>query len=299
MPRPVLEGVFVPHVTPFTRQGELDIKALRVCVRFWIESGVSGLFPCGSNGEAPYLSRKERRKVIEAVTDEVNGRIPVVAGTGSMSTKETIELTKDAKDLGVDAALIVTPFYFRLTNREILEHYRAISESVDIPIVAYNAPKFTGLSLKPTIIQQLARENEQVVGVKDSSGSIEAITEILKLVGGRISVLSGAADVALPTFLVGGRGAVIAVANVFPVLCRELYEAFRDGKQEEARSLQRRITLANDVLVKKYNQLSAIKEALRLQGLPGGYPRRPTLALGREDRRAVQELLKTVSAFIT
>jgi 4-hydroxy-tetrahydrodipicolinate synthase len=299
MPRPVLEGVFVPHVTPFTRQGELDIKALRTCVRFWIESGVSGLVPCGSNGEAPYLSREERRKVVETVVDEVNGRIPVVAGTGSMSTKETIELTKDAKDLGVDAALIVTPFYFRLTNREILEHYRVISESVDIPIVVYNVPKFTGLSLERTIVQQLARENEQVVGVKDSSGSIEAIAEILELVGDRISVLAGAADIALPTFLLGGRGAVIAVANVFPALCKELYQAFKHGKQEEAGSLQRHITLANDVLVKKYNQLSAIKEALRLQGLPGGYPRRPALALGGKGRRAVQELLKTVGAFKT
>jgi 4-hydroxy-tetrahydrodipicolinate synthase len=264
-------------------------------VRFWIENGVSGLVPCGSNGEAPYLSREERVKVIETVVDEVNGRIPIVAGTGTMSTEKTILLTKDAEDLGVDAALIVTPFYYRLTNREILEHYKTVLASVDIPVVVYNVPKFTGLSLEPAIIHQLASEDEQVIGVKDSSGSISTITEIIRLVHSKISVLAGAADVALPTLLLGGRGAVIAVANVFPALCKRLYEAFRSGQHEEAKRLQKRITLADDVLVKKYNQLSTIKEALRLQGLPGGYPRKPALALESKEKMAVQQLLKAMT----
>ena len=114
-------GIIVPHVTPFTRKGDLDLNALRTCVRFWIDGGVSGLLTCGSNGEAPYLSREERREVIKTVLDEVNGKIPVVAGTGSVSTRETILLTRDAKDLGVDAALVVTPFYFKLSRREFCE----------------------------------------------------------------------------------------------------------------------------------------------------------------------------------
>jgi 4-hydroxy-tetrahydrodipicolinate synthase len=295
MSRLILQGIFVPNVTPFTREGKLDVKALRACVRFWVENGVSGLVPCGSNGEAPYLSRHERRKVIETVVDEVNGRIPVVAGTGSMSTEETIVFTEDAEDLGVDAALVVTPFYYKLTNREILEHYRTILESVDVPLVVYNVPKFTGVSLEPAIIHQLACESERVVGVKDSSGNIATMTEITRLVDDRISVLAGAADLALPTFLLGGKGAVIAVANVFPALCMRLYEAFRKGKREEASRLQERITLANDVLVRKHNQLAAIKEALRLQGIPAGYPRKPAMALESKGKMVVQELLKTLS----
>jgi 4-hydroxy-tetrahydrodipicolinate synthase len=295
MPKLVLDGIFVPHVTPFTRGGELDIKALRACVTFWLESGVSGLVPCGSNGEAPYLSRQERRKVIQTVVDEANGKIPVVAGTGSMSTRETIMLTKDAKDLGADAALIVTPFYFKLTNHEICEHYRTVLENVDIPIVVYSVPKFTGFSLEPTIVHQLASENDGIVGVKDSSGSIGAITETIRLAGNRISVLAGAADVTLPALLLGGKGAVIAVANVFPALCSRLYKAYRNGKYEEASKLQKRITLANEVLVKKHNQLSAIKEALRLQGLPGGYPRKPALPLKSEGKEDLQNLLKTMN----
>jgi 4-hydroxy-tetrahydrodipicolinate synthase len=295
MPRLVLNGIFVPHVTPFTREGELDLKALRACVRFWLESVVSGLVPCGSNGEAPYLSRQERIKVIETVVDEVNGKIPVVAGTGSMSTKETITFTKDAKDLGADAALIVTPFYFKPTNREMQEHYRTISEAVDLPIVVYNVPKFTGFSLETAFIHQLVSENEKIIGLKDSSGNIGAITEIIRLVGDKISVLAGTADVALPTFLLGGKGSVIAVANVFPKLCSQLYETFKNGKYEEAKILQKRISFANEVLVKRYNQLSAIKEALRLQGLPGGYPRKPALPLDSEEKKAVQNLLKIIT----
>ena len=290
----VLDGIFVPNITPFTREGGLDVKALRTCVRFWLESGVSGLVPCGSNGEAPYLSRQERSKVIEAVVDEVGGKVPVIAGTGTMSTKETIEFTNDARDLGVDAALIVTPFYFKMTNREIYEHYRTVLEAVDIPIVVYNVPKFTGFSLDPTLISQLASANERVVGVKDSSGSIDTITEILGLVGGRISVMAGSADVVLPTLSLGGRGAIVAVANVFPSLCTRLYEAFRNGKFEEANRLQECITMVNEVLVKKYNQLSAIKEALRLRGLPGGYPRMPALPLRGQEKIAVQSLLKAM-----
>jgi 4-hydroxy-tetrahydrodipicolinate synthase len=293
--RLVLEGILVPSVTPFTREGEIDVEALRTCVRFWIENGVSGLVPCGSNGEAPYLSREERRKVIGTVVDQVNGRVRVVAGTGTMSTKETVMLTRDAKELGVDAALIVTPFYFRLTNREIVEHYRTVLESVDIPIVVYNVPKFTGFSLEPAVIHGLVRENKRVVGVKDSSGNIDTVAEIIKLVGGRISVLAGSADIALSTLSLGGSGAVLAVANVFPALCRRLYEAFRSGRLEEAGRLQGRLALANDVLVKKYNQLSAIKEALRTIGLPSGYPRRPALELENGEQKAVQELVKIMS----
>jgi 4-hydroxy-tetrahydrodipicolinate synthase len=294
MPKLVLDGIFVPHVTPFTRKGQLDINALRECVRFWLQSGISGLVPCGSNGEAPYLSRQERKKVIETVLDEANGKVPVVAGTGSMSTQETIAFTKDAADSGVDAALIVTPFYFRLTNREIYEHYRTVCQAADLPIVVYNMPKFTGFSLEPASIQELSSENQSIIGVKESSGSLGTISEIIKLLGNRLSVLAGTADVALPTLLAGGTGAVLAVANVFPTLCSQLYSAFKNGQYEEASRMQNRITFANEVLVKRFNQLSAIKEAMRLNGMLGGYPRRPALPLNAEEKKTVEALLKEI-----
>lgn len=294
MSRLKLNGIFVPGVTPFTRGGELDIKALRACVRFWVEGGVSGLVPCGSNGEAPYLSRQERKKVIETVVDEANGKVPVMAGTGSMSTRETVALTKDARDLGVDAALVVTPFYFKLSTREICEHYRTLLKSVDIPIVVYNVPKFTGFSIEPKVISQLVSEHENVAGVKDSSENLDMMTEIIRSVGDRISTLAGAADLTLPTLMLGGTGAVIAVANVFPKLCSSLYEAHKGGNSKQASELQRRVSSVNEVLVKRHNQLSAIKEALKLRDLPGGYPRRPALPLKLEERKDIKNLLKII-----
>ena len=294
MSRLVLEGMFVPNVTPFTRRGELDIKALRECVRFWLEGGVSGLVPCGSNGEAPYLSRQERMRVIGTVVDEVNGKTPVIAGTGSLSTQETVAFTKDAADLGVDAALIVTPFYYKLNNREICEHYKTVSEAVDLPIVVYNVPKFTGVSLEPAFIRKLASENERIVGIKASSGSISIIMEIIRSTREKLSVLAGSADAALPALLSEGKGAVIAIANVFPTLCSRLFKAFKNGQYGEASKLQNRISYANEVLVNRFNQLSAIKEAMSLKGLPGGYPRKPALPLDEEGRKTVKDMLKQI-----
>jgi 4-hydroxy-tetrahydrodipicolinate synthase len=292
MPKLVLDGIFVPNVTPFTRVGQLDVKALRTCVRFWVDGGVSGLVPCGSNGEAPNLSRQERIKVIQTVVDETNGKILVVAGTGTTSTQETIVFTKDAADLGVNAALIVTPYYFKLSNTEIQEHYRSVSEAVDIPIVIYSVPKFTGVALEPALIRKLALENERIIGVKDSSGNLGAITETIRLTNKRFSVLAGTADIVLPTLLAGGKGAVVAVANVFPNLCSQLCKAFKNGQYDDAAKLQNRISFANEVLVKRFNQLSAIKEAMKSKGLPGGYPRKPALPLARPERKILTELLK-------
>ncbi|HVP93530.1 MAG TPA: 4-hydroxy-tetrahydrodipicolinate synthase [Acidobacteriota bacterium] len=291
MPRMKLKGMFVPHITPFSHNGELDLTALRTCVRFWLKGGVSGLVPCGSNGEAPYLSREERIKVIQTVTDEVNGKIPVIAGTGSMSTKETILFTKDAKDLGADAVLIVTPFYYKPSNKETHEHYKAVLDAVDIPIVLYSVPKFTGFPLEPVTIAQLASEYENIIGIKDSGGNLGTITETIRTAGDKISVLAGTADLALSTLMLGGSGAVVAVANAFPRMCTDLYESFLKSDYKKAGDLQRSISYMNEVLVKRHNQLSAIKEALNKIGLPAGYPRRPALPLDNKEKKEIENLI--------
>jgi 4-hydroxy-tetrahydrodipicolinate synthase len=294
MSRVKLEGIFVPHITPFTREGDLNEEALRRCVRFWVEGEVSGLVSCGSNGEAPYLSRDERQRIVKIVLDEVNGQIPVIAGTGSISTRETIQFTRDAKDLGVDAALIVTPFYFTPSNRELYEHYRAVLESVDLPIILYSVPKFTGFHLNLSVIVQLASEYENVAGVKDSGDNIGRITSTIRMVGDKISVLAGTADVTLPTLMQGGKGAVIAIANVFPKTCNDLYKAYRQGDYEEASRLQRYLSYYNEILIKRHNQLASLKEALTLKGIPVGYPRKPTLPLTKEEERGLKKMLKPV-----
>jgi 4-hydroxy-tetrahydrodipicolinate synthase len=226
--------------------------------------------------------------------DEVNGQIPVIAGMGSISTRETIQLTRDAKDLGVDAALIVTPFYFTPSNRELYEHYRAVLESVDLPIILYSVPKFTGFHLNLSVIVQLVSEYENVAGVKDSEDNIGRIMSTIRMVGDKISVLAGTADVTLPTLMQGGKGAVIAIANVFPKTCNDLYKAYRQGGYEEASRLQRCLSYYNEILIKRHNQLASLKEALTLKGIPAGYPRKPTLPLTKEERRGLKKMLKPV-----
>jgi len=289
-----LEGVFVPHITPFDRKGEIDEKALRELVQFWIHEGVSGLVSCGSNGEAPYLLREERRRVIEVVVDEANGRMPIIAGTGAIGTKETIQLTKDAKDVGADAALVVTPFYFKHSSEELYAHYSAILEAIDLPIIIYNVPKFTGFSLEPNLVNTLASEYDNLIGIKDSSGSLSHITELIRLLNEKVSVLAGTADITLSTLMLGGKGAIIAVANVAPKMCSNLYKAFKEGNLERAKELQKRISHINEVLVIKHNQLAAIKEALNVRGLPAGYPRKPTLPLEEKEKEKIREFINII-----
>jgi 4-hydroxy-tetrahydrodipicolinate synthase len=294
MSKPRLEGVFVPNITPFQPDGEINEDALRQCVRFWVEGGLSGLVPCGSNGEAPYLLREERKRVIEIVVEEVDGKVPVIAGTGAISTRETIQLTEDANNIGVDAALVVTPFYYKHSSKEIRDHYSALLEAVDLPIVVYNVPKFTGFSLDPSVVYKLVSEYDNVIGIKDSSGNLSQIAELIRLVGHKVSVLAGTADVALSTLTLGGKGAVIAVANVAPNLCSALYEAFREGNFEDSSKLQKRISYVNEVLIRRHNQLSAIKAALNVKGLPGGYPRKPTVPLEEDEKKEIREILKVI-----
>ena len=294
MSKPILEGVFVPHITPFRRNGEINENALRQCVQFWVEGGLSGLVPCGSNGEAPYLLREERKRVIEVVVEEANGKVPIIAGTGAISTRETIQLTEDARSVGVDAALVVTPFYYKHSSKEIHDHYSALLEAVDLPIVIYNVPKFTGFSLDPSVVYKLVSEYENVIGIKDSSGNLSQIAELIRLVGDKVSVLAGTADVALSTLMLGGKGALIAVANVAPKQCSALYENFKEGKFEYSSKLQGHISHINEVLLRRHNQLSAIKAALTMKGLPGGYPRKPTAPLEEDEEKEIKEILKVI-----
>lgn len=289
-----LDGIFVPHITPFNGDGSIDEEALRRCVNFWVGGGLSGLVPCGSNGEAPYLSREERKRIIRIVLEEVKEDICVIAGTGTTSTNETIQLTRDAKDLGVDAALVVTPFYYKPSNRELYEHYRSILEAVDLPIVLYSVPKFTGFHLDTSVIASLVSEYSGIVGIKDSGGDVGRITETFRLVGDKISVLAGTTDLTLPTLMIGGKGAVIAIANVLPKMCSQLYQAYRNDVKVEAVKLQQLLSYYNEILVKRHNQLAAIKEALVLRGLPAGYPRRPTLPLEPEAKNEIKKLVETM-----
>lgn len=287
----LLEGVLPPHVTPFTRDGELDEEALRELVRFWLEEGVHGLVSCASNGEGPYLTRSERARVLEVVLEEVRGGRPVVAGVAAPSTREAIEQAKDAADVGADAVMLTPPFYYTPSPRELLAHYRAFLDKVDVPVVLYNVPKFVGYNVDLGVVATVVEEYSQVVGIKDSSGMVWRVSELVRLVGSRVSVMAGTGDLILPTLVMGGRGAIVGVAIVAPAMCVQLYEAFRSGDLSKAKELQLKLTYLNEVLIKRFNQLSAVKEALRLLGKPGGYPRLPSLPLDELEREEVRKAL--------
>ncbi|MDH5199811.1 MAG: 4-hydroxy-tetrahydrodipicolinate synthase [Candidatus Bathyarchaeota archaeon] len=292
-----LKGIYVPNVTPFDRHGRIDEPALADLIEFWLGEGVSGLVVNASTGEGPLLSREEKRRLIGLVMEKVDGRATVIAGTGAIGTRETIELTQDARDLGAEAALVTTPFFFAPSNEELFQHYASLIASVGLPVILYNVPKFTGYSIAPRVVEHIARECSGLVGIKDSSSNPGTMAEIIRLMGDRISVLSGAADMTMPTLAMGGKGAILAVANVVPGTCVDLYKAALRGDLREAGVLQLRVSYVNKVLVREHSQIAAVKAALGFMGHPAGVPRRPLLPLPKKEELEVYEALKETELF--
>jgi 4-hydroxy-tetrahydrodipicolinate synthase len=172
-----------------------------------------------STGEAPLLSAEERKDLISLVKDRVGSRGRVIAGTGAVGTRETIQLTRDAKDVGAEAALVASPWFFRPSDEEVFQHFASLISSVDLPVILYNVPKFTGYSVTPAVVDRVADECSNLVGIKDSGGSPGNMAENIRLFGEKICVLSGAADMTMPTLVMGGKGAILAVANAIPEAC--------------------------------------------------------------------------------
>ena len=287
-----LDGIFVPNVTPFNRHGEIDGGALNGLIDFWLGAGVSGLVVNASTGEAPLLSPEERKDLINIVKEKVGSRGKVIAGTGAIGTRETIQLTRDARDAGAEAALVASPWFFRPSDEEIFQHFASLISSVDLPVILYNVPKFTGYSVPPGVVDRIADECTNLVGIKDSGGSPGNMAENIRLFGGKISVLSGAADMTMPTLVMGGKGAILAVANAVPEACVKLYNAVVRGDLEEAGRLQLKVSYVNKVLVREHSQIAAVKAALGSMGHPAGVPRRPLRLLPVDEESHVIEAFK-------
>lgn len=292
-----LEGVYVPNVTPFDAKGEIQYEALGELVEYWIGAGVSGIVANASTGESPYLNKGEISEVLGFVIDQVDGRVQVIAGTGAMATRETVELTRDAKNAGAEMALITTPYFFRPSEEELYRHYAAVLSAVDLPVILYNVPKFTGYSIAPKTIARIAEDCSGLAGVKDSSGSPGNMAEVIRLCGDRIACLSGAADMFLPTLSLGGRGAVLAIANVVPGTCVELHQAFGRGDVVTAGKRQRTASHVNNVLVASFPQIAAIKAALNRMGYKAGMPRHPLLPLSEAQEKAATEALENTKLY--
>ena len=235
------EGILPALVTPFTDDGKtVDEERLRALVRHCIELGVHGVVPCGTTGEFVNLTLEEKKRVIKVVIDEVNGRVPVIAGTGASGTYEALEMTKYAKDAGADAALIVTPFYLKPADRGIYEHYNTIASQVDLPIILYNIPQCTGLPLPWQMVEDLA-QIPNIVAVKDSSGQLSFILAVLEKVRDKINVLCGHDEVVVAGLAAGCSGAILASANIIADVWVQIYNHVKSGDLQKARELQYKV----------------------------------------------------------
>jgi 4-hydroxy-tetrahydrodipicolinate synthase len=249
----MFEGIHTALITPF-RSGQVDEEALRAHVERQIEAGVDGVVPCGSTGESATLSHLEHRRVVEIVVDAVKGRVPVIAGTGSNSTREAIELTLHAKQAGADGSLLLSPYYNKPTQEGIYAHYAAIAEATRFPLVIYNIPGRTSSNIAPEIIARLARL-EHVVGIKEACGNVHQIAHVIAKCPQEFSVLSGDDSLTLPLLALGAKGVISTTSNVAPRQIGELVRRFQRGDVAGAQALHYSLLPLFDVLFCETNPI--------------------------------------------
>lgn len=259
----MFRGAIVAIVTPF-KNGKIDEESLRNLIEFQIENGTDGIVPCGTTGESSTLSHEEHDRVIEITVDAVRKRVPVIAGTGSNSTEEALRLTKHAYEAGADGVLMVCPYYNRPTQEGLYQHYKFIAESVPIPIVPYNIPGRTGVNLLPETVARLAKISN-IVGIKEASGSLKQMHDIIALCGEDFSVLSGDDFFTFPLLAIGGKGVISVISNVAPADMAAMIDAFEAGDIEKARALHYKMVPLIDMLFIETNPVP-VKAALSMMG---------------------------------
>jgi 4-hydroxy-tetrahydrodipicolinate synthase len=259
----MFSGAIVAIVTPF-KEGKVDERSLRELIEFQIKNGTDGIVPCGTTGESSTLSHEEHDRVIEITVDAVKKRVPVIAGTGSNSTDEALRLTKHAYEAGADGALSVCPYYNRPTQEGLYQHFKIIAESVPIPIVPYNIPGRTGVNLMPETVARLAKISN-IVGIKEASGSLKQMQDVISLCGEKFDVLSGDDFFTFPLLSIGGRGVISVVSNIVPADMAAMIDAFEAGDIKKAKKLHHKLVPLVDSLFIETNPVP-VKAALSMMG---------------------------------
>lgn len=285
----MFEGVFTALVTPF-RDGALDERALHDAIEAQIAAGVDGVVPCGSTGEAATLSHAEHRRVVEVAVAAARGRVQVLAGTGSNSTREAIELTLHAKEAGADGALLISPYYNKPTQDGIVAHYAEVARQTAFPLVVYNVPGRTASNLLPATLARLA-EMDQIVAVKESSGDLNQIAHVLAAVPAGFSVLSGDDWATLPMLALGSQGVISTASNVAPGEVVDLVRAFRAGDLARARALHYRLLPLFDALFCETNPIP-VKAAVALRAGVREELRLPLTPISDANRARLETVLK-------
>jgi len=257
----MFKGSLIPIVTPF-KDGKIDEEGFRNLIEFTIESGTDGIIPCGTTGESATLTHKEHETLINLSLETVNRRVPVIAGTGSNSTDEALKLTAYAQKAGADGALLITPYYNKPTQEGLYYHYKAIAEHTDLPLILYNVPSRTGLNMLPETVAKLA-EISTIVGIKEATGSLRQICEIINLCGEQFGVFSGDDFTNYPILAVGGKGIISVTANIVPASLASLWDTFEAGEYNNARDIHYQLLELNNAMFLETNPIP-VKTALGL-----------------------------------
>ena len=285
----MFEGMYTALVTPF-RNDAVDRDALEALVEAQIEAGVDGLVPCGSTGESATMTHEEHGQVVEWVVAAAKGRVPVVAGTGSNSTREAIALTRHAKEAGADGALLISPYYNKPSQEGIYAHYEAVATQADFPLLVYNIPGRTASNILPETMARMARV-EKIVGVKEACGDVDQIAQVIARCPEDFTVVSGDDPLTLPIMAVGGQGVISVTANVAPTQMVELVRACAAGERDQALAVHQRLLPLFDLLFCETNPIP-VKAALALMGRMGSEIRLPLTPITEGNRERLQVGLK-------
>ncbi len=286
-----LKGIFPPIVTSFETDGEIAHDKMILNIEKWNQTPLKGMVVFGSNGEYPYLTSEEKIQILETVVKHARNDMIIIAGTGCESTRETIEMTNKAAKVGAHAALVLTPNYYSgaMSSKALANHFKIIADQADLPILIYNVPKFTGINTSVSLIEELSR-HENIIGIKDSTGNVSQLAEILEKTPDQFQTLVGTAGALMGALSLGCVGGILAMANIAPQECVEMQQLLKEGKTDEAAKLQRRIAPVNTAITATYG-VSGLKAAMDILGYYGGPPRLPMLPASEEVKKQIQTLL--------
>ncbi|RKL68105.1 4-hydroxy-tetrahydrodipicolinate synthase [Salipaludibacillus neizhouensis] len=286
------EGIIPALVTPFDEYGDINENAFRKLIRRTIDQGCHGVFCLGSNGEFVSLDDNEKVKLAQIAIDESAGEVPVYAGTGTNSTKRTIELNKRMSEIGITAVSVITPYYVGLSQQELISYYDEIANATELPIILYNIPKITGNSLDPASVKKIS-QHKNVVAIKDSSGNFDYTLQLIEGKDSDYSVLIGTDSLILPSLMAGADGAIAATANFVPKTVSSIYNDWQKGDYESAQKNQNWLKKVRGAF-KLGTMPSVLKEAVTASGIEVGLPRKPVQPLSNE---ASKELHKVIDQY--
>ncbi|MCU6792514.1 4-hydroxy-tetrahydrodipicolinate synthase [Paenibacillus sp. WQ 127069] len=287
----MFKGIYTPIVTPFDADEQINYDYLKHNLDSWGKTDLDGIVVLGSNGEFVYLNKEEKMQLVKFVKENFNPNKKILVGTACESTKETVEFSKEIAALGVDAVLLLPPHYYKggMTEEVLYKYFMDVADAVPIPVMLYNMPGNTGINLSSGLVAKLAK-HPNIVGVKDTSGNIVQISEIVRDTDEDFAVFAGNTGYLLPSLAVGARGATLALANIIPEECCKLVSLFNEGKLAEAKELQLRMLEINFAVTGRFG-ISALKYALDLLGYKGGESRRPLVPILEENKKIIRELL--------